>query len=269
MTVSSSGSGDRPGVSSVGQAVAILRHLGTLADGAGVTAIARATGIGPSSCFNVLRTLVREDMVSFDTRTKLYRLGLGTIDLAHSALGRDALANAARAPMGRLAERLDAAIALWRLSDRERLTLISLAESGAATRIHLTMGQRQPVGTGAVGRALLATRRLSDSEIARLYAAVRWENPPGAEEYLRQVREAEVRGWAEDIGNNFHGVWTAGAAVVDRDGMARFVLSASIFGGRGSEDGMGRVGAELAQSARSLAATVYGTTDGREGAQGA
>src|SRR5215203_5777 len=94
-------------VGSVVQAVTILRHLGALAEGAGVTAIARATGIGPSSCFNVLRTLLAEDLVNFDPATKYYTLGLGTIDLARLALGRDALVSAAQALMVRLAERHD------------------------------------------------------------------------------------------------------------------------------------------------------------------
>ena len=264
MQPSTPGPVPRPPVSSVVQAVAILRHLGSLADGAGVTAIARATGIGPSSCFNVLRTLVGEEMVSFDPATKLYRLGLGTVDLAHSALGRDALVNAARAPMARLAERHDAAVGLWRLSARERLTLIALAESDAATRIHLMVGQRQPVGAGATGRAVLAARRLADREILGIYQGLRWQEAPGGAPFLQQVRAAESRGWAEDIGNNSHGVWTVAAAIRDREGSVQFALSVSIFSGRETADGLATMGRELSDEARALAATVYGVTDGRE-----
>jgi len=260
--------GRRPPVSSVVQAVAILRHLGSLTDGAGVTAIARATGIGPSSCFNVLRTLVGEEMVSFDPATKLYRLGLGTVDLAHSALGRDALVNAARAPMARIAERHDAAVGLWRLSASERLALISLAESDAATRIHMMVGQRQPVGAGATGRAVLAARRQTDREILDIYAGLRWQEAPGASPFLRQVRATETCGWAEDIGNINYGISTVAAAICDREERVRFVLSVSIFSGRETAAGLAEMGRELSETARALAAAVYGVTDGRERANG-
>jgi IclR family acetate operon transcriptional repressor len=240
------------------QAVAILRHLGSLSDGAGVTAIARATRIGPSSCFNVLRTLVREDMVSFDPLTKLYRLGIGTVDLARTALGRDALINAARLPMARMAETHDAAVGLWRLSAQERLILVGLAESDSATRIHMMVGQRQPAFAGASGRAVLSVRRLADAQILEAYAATRWQEAPGADRFLRQVRAAEARGWADDVGNINHGISTVATAICDRDGTVRFVLSLSIFSGRESEEGLAAIGEELSRLTRGLELAVYG-----------
>ena len=45
-------------VPSVSYAVAMLRLLGRNGEAMGVTAIARAMGIGPSSAFNLARTLV-------------------------------------------------------------------------------------------------------------------------------------------------------------------------------------------------------------------
>ena len=247
-----------PVVSSVVQAVAILRHLGSLNDGAGVTAIARATGIGPSSCFNVLRTLVREDMVSFDRLTKLYRLGLGTVDLARMALGRDALVNAARAPMAQMAEDYDAAVGLWRLSERERLTLVALAETDSATRIHMVVGQRQPAVAGATGRAVLAARQLTEQQLLEAFAGVRWQDAPTPKAFLGQVRAAETRGWATDIGNVNHGISTVATVIRDGEGAVRFVLSLSIFSGRETEDGLARIGQQLSVHTAALARTVYG-----------
>ncbi|MET0250053.1 MAG: IclR family transcriptional regulator C-terminal domain-containing protein [Sphingobium sp.] len=252
----------RPPVGSVVQAVAILRHLGSLAEGAGVNAIARATGIGPSSCFNVLRTLVGEDMVRFDPATKLYRLGLGTVDLARMALARDALVNVARGPMAQMAEEHDAAVGLWRLSardtDHERLTLMALAESDAATRIHMLVGQRQPAMAGATGRAVLAARTLPDAAVLDAYAGVRWREAPGADKFLRQVRDAEARGWAADNGNINHGISTVASAIRERSGAVRFVLSVSIFGGRESAAGLAAIGKDLSTLTRTLETSVYG-----------
>ncbi|AYJ85195.1 IclR family transcriptional regulator (plasmid) [Sphingomonas paeninsulae] len=200
----------RPPIGSIMQAAAILRLLGGSSEPAGVTSIARTLGIGPSSCFNVLKTLVLEDLVAFDRVTKTYSLGLGTIDLARRALGRDAVVQAADMPMAALAEEHDATVGLWRLAPGERLVLAALAESGAATRIHMMVGQRQPAAAGAAGRAVLAARVLDDGAIQVAHAGLRWQNPPSAADYLAQVRAAEKQGYATDVDQINRGIATVG-----------------------------------------------------------
>ena len=60
-------------VRSVSQAFAILRLL---ADSSALTLsdIGRFVGLSPSSCLNLLKTLVAEGVIERDSRTKLYRL---------------------------------------------------------------------------------------------------------------------------------------------------------------------------------------------------
>ncbi|MDO7842097.1 IclR family transcriptional regulator [Sphingomonas immobilis] len=245
----------RPPVGSVVQAVAVLRFLGSRQDGAGVTAIARALGIGPSSCFNVLRTLVAEDMVAFDPVTKSYTLGLGTIDLARRALRRDAVVQAAEGPMAALADAHDAAIGLWRLAPRDRLVLAALAESEAATRIHMVVGQRQPAAAGATGRAMLATRRLDDGAIAAAFADLRWQNAPSLADYRAEIRATEARGFAVDVDQINRGIATVAAAIPDESGVARFVLSASMFAGRDAA-ALDLIGARVHETAQALGRAI-------------
>lgn len=248
----------RQPVGSVVQAIAILRHLGSLSRGEGVTAIARAVQIGPSSCFNVLKTLVGEDLVTFDDDDKTYTLGLGTIDIARRALGRDAIVQAAEAAMRALAMRHDAAVALWRLAPRERLVLVALSESDAATRIHMVVGQRQPAAAGATGRAVIAARGPDDAAIIAAHADLRWQNAPKPAEYLAQVRAAQAAGWALDIDQINRGISTVAAVIADAEGMPRFVLSASMFTGRDSVDALATVGAETRAAAIAVGQAVYG-----------
>lgn len=245
----------RPPVGSIVQAAAALRFLGTNRDGAGVTAIARAIGIGPSSCFNVLRTLVLEDLVAFDPVTKTYTLGLGTIDLARRALRRDAVVQAAEGSMAMLAETYDAAIGLWRLAPSDRLVLVALAESEAATRIHMVVGQRQPAAAGAAGRAVIATRGLDDEAVLAMFEQTRWQNPPTAAQYLAQVRAARSRGFAVDVDQINRGIATIAAAIVDDGGEARFVLSASMFAGRDAAT-LDRIGQSVHEQAKALSSAV-------------
>ncbi len=75
-------------VGAVVNAIQILRHLAHADGPQGVAAIARATGISPSSAFNILRTLSNERLTSFDDAGKTYQLGLGLSELAVGFVGR-------------------------------------------------------------------------------------------------------------------------------------------------------------------------------------
>jgi DNA-binding IclR family transcriptional regulator len=54
----------------ISRAAAVLRLLGKNATPLGVQAIARELGLVPSTCLHVLRALVAEEFVSFDSETK-------------------------------------------------------------------------------------------------------------------------------------------------------------------------------------------------------
>ena len=64
------------------KAATILRFLRATQGPATVTQITRAVKINPSTCFNILRTLIQEDFVQFDATAKTYQLSLGRVALA-------------------------------------------------------------------------------------------------------------------------------------------------------------------------------------------
>src|SRR3546814_13394115 len=69
-------------VAAVVNAITILRYLAGH-EGQGVNAIARATNLSPSTCFGILKTLVREEFAEFDPGSKHYRLGTAPSRLVH------------------------------------------------------------------------------------------------------------------------------------------------------------------------------------------
>jgi IclR family acetate operon transcriptional repressor len=248
----------RPPVTSVVQAVAVLRHLAAIDRGRGVTAIAAAAGISPSSCFNILKTLVAEDLVVFDAETKTYTLGLGVINLGYSATRRNPVINAAEASMAKLAEEYDGAVGLWRVSSRERLMLVHLAESEAATRIHLSIGQRLPLAAGAMGRCVSAAQDLAADELARRFAAVRWAQPPKLDAYRAQIETARRQGYSIDVDQLLRGLSSVAAAIVDRAGSVRFCLSVTMFTGQHSAEAMRRIGKAVREAADAISMAGYG-----------
>ena len=240
-------------VPSVSHAVAILRLLGKSGKTLGVTAIAREVGLSPSSTFNLVKTLTAEGLLAFDPVAKTYAIGMGSIDIARMALrGDDAMVHATRAMMQHLADRFDAAIGLWRVADQRRLLLVALAESEAATRIHMSVGQRQPWGAGSTGRVFLVEHNASEAEIRAAFAAIRWPGRITSDDFVTQVAATRTCGYALDDQSLNTGISTVAAIIPAHEGATSYCLSASMFAGRTDGPGLDEIGQIMAQEAQKL-----------------
>lgn len=241
-----------PPVRSVSQAFAILRLFAGDGRRMSLSDVARVQGLSPSSCLNLLRALVREGALLRDEATRTYCLApawaaAGVLDdAATRAIARW------QPLLARFAAEHDAAVGLWRQVGEARLTLVALAESGAATRIHMALGQRQPVGGGSTGRALAAAAELSEAALRRRFAAVRWQKALTFEQWLEQVEDARRAGYAIDDGYGHAGICSLGAVVRDEAGASEFCLSATVFGGSRSAGEIAALGRALANLARSV-----------------
>lgn len=184
-------------VKSVSHAFGIMRLL---ADGEARTLseVARACSLSPSSCLGLLRTLVAERVLLM-TAGKRYSLATAWREGAVRWADPQAQIIAEAQPLlDRLARRLDAPVGLWRVIPRDRLQLIALGESGAATRIHMQVGQRQPIGGGATGRALAAAQGIDAARLEARFSSVRWEQALDFGTYRQQVLDAVRAGYAVD-----------------------------------------------------------------------
>lgn len=236
-------------VRSVSHAFAILRLL---ADGEARTLseIARACSLSPSSCLALLRTLVAE-RVLIAAASKRYALAPAWREgAARWADPQARMIALAQPQLDRLARTLDAPVGLWCVVPRERLQLIALGESGAATRIHMQVGQRQPIGGGATGRALAAAQGVDPARLETRFTAVRWERPLEFALYLQQVSDAAQAGYAVDDRYGHAGVRSIAVAVPRTD--PALCLSVSFFADA-ARDTDAAVGAALQELAAQLA----------------
>jgi DNA-binding IclR family transcriptional regulator len=243
-------------VGAVQHAVRILRHLAGYGRPAGVNAIARASGVNPSTCFNILRTLVAERLVSFDREAKTYRLGYGTLELAFGLLGSNA-ADLIRPELERLALNYSALMGLWQVTDAERLILIDRVVADSAVHIVIRVGTRMPAASGAVGRAVAACRGWEEAELRRRFAGLRWQRPITFDAWHREIRETAVRGHAFDRGHLFKGIDAVGSAVVDADGRPRYGLSAIAIAGQVDAEDLLRLGDELGAAADRIGRALF------------
>jgi DNA-binding IclR family transcriptional regulator len=245
-------------VGSVRHAAAILRHLEAIGIGAGVNPIARALDISPSSCFNLLKTLADERLVDFDGVTKQYSLGPGAIALGRRALDPRGSFELVRQRLEILADKHQVTACLWRTRRGDQFTIIGYAESAAAIRIHLTVGQRLPDAAGAGGRCIMAFSGFDDAAIRRRFDAVQWGYTPDPDAYLVEVKLARERGWAIDEGQFIKGMTTVAAPSLGQTGKVDFILTATMFTGQHPYERLQAIARDLGGAGAWLASRLSG-----------
>lgn len=245
-------------VSSVVHALKILRHLSEAKEAEGVSAIGRQLGISPSSCFNLLQTLVAEEFASFDPARKTYSIGPELARLARRREAGDPVVAAALPHIEQLAARYSVASGLWRLAESRRLVLVAVAESDVATRLHMTPGQRLPRLIGAIGRCVAAYAGLSEKQLAAEFARLRWERPPTLGRYKREIAAVPKRGWAIDEGDFMRGLTTIAAPIKDSRGAVRYCIANTLFTGQFDADEIAQLGRVTTDMALAIAQQADG-----------
>jgi DNA-binding IclR family transcriptional regulator len=239
----------------VAQAVQILRCLSTSPTPLGVAAVTRQVGLSPSSCFNVLRALVAEGLLTFDPIAKTYALGLGLVEIASPVLGMGYL-DLIRPMLLGIAVRFESLVALWQVTPDERMILVERFHSDAAVRIELRPGQRLPAYVGAVGRCIAAHAELSETELFRRFSMLRWQTPIDFATYAAQVATARRDGFAIDRGHLLRGIDAVGTVVLDETGRPRFGIGSLDIAGHQPPDRLLELGAELHAAAQQIGRTL-------------
>lgn len=246
--------------------LAILRHLNEAGARAGVNRIARDLGLNPSTCYNLLRTLVREGMATFDPLTKTYALGLGAVELAKGAIEHASHAHLMRGHLAEIAARHRVTATLWQRSGADRVVLVDRCEADSAMRVHMQVGQRLPVYVAALGRCMAAHSGLGKAALREAFRSLRWEDPPAFEAYWRSVGDARILGYGVDEGHYVRGATTVSSVVLDRDGRPVMALSAVGFGAQLTRARIAALGEDLRDRAAAVSRALAGGT--ARGAQG-
>lgn len=206
--------------------IAILRYLRQAQGPVSVTQTARDLSLNPSTCYNLLRTLVHEGLANFDTSTKTYTLSLGVVALAQGALDYDSRIRLMHPELARIARTHGVAMNLWQPVGPDRVMLVDRAEPEMALQISMRVGQRLPTLVGALGRCFAAFGDIPEGELRRRFRKIRLARPVAFEDWLIQVRETRERGCAVDEGNFATGVTTVSVPVFDGNGEIVMAVSA-------------------------------------------
>lgn len=220
----------RPVVNAVG----ILRYLAHIGTPERAADIARHLSINSSTCFNILRTLVAEDVVDFDPLSKTYSAGLGLARLVEQLVTRGQRLEHAAPLMHDLAAEFGATVTLWRRLGTDRIVLVSSESSPTNLHINMPTGQRLPILMGASGRLFTSKLGLTDDALKESFDQIRWARPISFDTYLAEVKLARTQGWASDDGYFANGVLAIAAPVCDAHGNIAFTVSTVMI--RGDKD---------------------------------
>jgi len=246
-----------PKVNSVVNALATLRIVAASNRPLGVTEITRQLDINLSSCFNILKTLVNEGFLNFDQGTKKYTLGSGALDLSQRTHDAARFFDDLRPRLASLAQRFRVTVGFWEIRD-SRLVLTGVADSDDVLRIQMVPGQRLPVGSGAMGRAIAAARGERGEAAAAMLEGVNWYRTPTSRTYIREVAETARRGWALDEGQFLAGVATVATVVRRAPREPAYCIAASGFIGRIDPASLAEAGDAATDLARSVEENWFG-----------
>jgi DNA-binding IclR family transcriptional regulator len=239
-------------VKPVVNAVRIMRYLSEAGSPARAITIARSLSINASTCFNILRTLVLEEVVEFDALSKTYTTGMGLTRLVENFLTEGQRVAAAVPHMTDLASEYSVTMALWKRVAPERIVLVKNVSSPTDLRIEMAEGQRLPMMMGATGRLFAPRLGLSERKLRAMFRTLRWQRDLSFEEYWRQVELAQERGWAIDDGYFSSGVKSLAVPIDDRGGELAYTLVAIMFRSQLDEDRLEELGGAMAALAPRL-----------------
>ena len=248
-------------VPAVSRAVAVLRWLGRSAEPAGVQAIARALHIVPSTCLHILRTLAAEELVSFDSGTKLYTLGPGVLALARQWLARDRFAELAQPVLEGIAREHGLSAIGVQITGLEHMVAVAMARGEGMIQLHTQIGSRFPALISATGRCLAAFGGHHPEELRRRFKRLRWDRAPTLVEWEAQVAETKAKGYAIDPGNYMAGVTIVAAPVFGAQRMLTHSLVVVGISGQLQDQALARIGRELRDGAAQLSRQLGSISD--------
>jgi DNA-binding IclR family transcriptional regulator len=243
-------------VKPVVNAVRIMRYLSEAGSPARAITIARSLSINASTCFNILRTLVLEEVVEFDPLSKTYTTGIGLTRLVENFLTEGQRVAAAAPHMADLAAQYSVTLALWKRVAPDRIVLVKNVSSPTDVRIEMAEGQRLPMMMGATGRLFAPRLGLPERKLRAMFRTLRWQRPLAFEDYWQEVKQAQARGWSIDDGYFSSGVKSLAVPIEDRNGELAYTLVAIMFRNQLDEDRLEDLGVAMSTLAPRLASIL-------------
>lgn len=219
-------------VASIAKAMSVLRLLGASRLPLTMTEIARETGMTPSSCHDLVTTLVQLGFVQPSSVAKSYEIGSRFVRFA-----KQALYHAIRQPedhgvvhreMNALSDRYNVHLSVMRPFGAGSYISTFTSEGSAPIRIRLPVGRVMPLFSGASGQIFAAYSQVAEADRARMIGEARIDADERAA-FEECCREAIRRGWASNDGRPAEQIAAIAFPILAPDGHLLGALDAVMF----------------------------------------
>jgi DNA-binding IclR family transcriptional regulator len=237
----------------VKNAIAILEFLATDRAEAGLSLIARATGMNKSTCFNVLTALLDGQMIVKDAQHATYRLGPRLIEFGTASRRNFSGRSVYHQVLQPIADQSGFGCIVGQpLGDLSGIVVIDSILPGDVSKGTVTppIGFRYAITTPAMGRAVMAY--LGDEDACDTLRRLGLDIPGGKEKFCAQLAVIRERGFSISHEEYKSGINAVAACIRGRHNE---VASIACLVGRAAEfapDALMYFGGELVRAARSI-----------------
>ena len=236
------------------RAVLVLYALRDDDRGRRLSELSRDLGLSKSTLSGLLSTLEQYGLVERDPDSRVFRLGLGLLDLGGAVLRRLDVRELAGPSLRRLSE-VSGETAILHVRDGEEAVIADRSEPPRQLKVVAPLGHRLPPFAGSVAKAILAT--LPEREAAALvYSRPLPTFTPRSitapDEYLAELARVRKDGYALEDDEYLAGVRAVSAAILDTGGRAVATLSVAAVHARVTNERIGALGPLVAEAARDV-----------------
>ena len=207
----------------------------------------------PSTCLNILRVLVGEELVSLTPAGKRYQLDAGMLALARPLLKADSLGHRVQPHLDRLAKEFKVTAALVEVIGLNHFIVVAVSRT-EGLRLQIDIGRRAPALISATGRCVAAFGHHPAALIRRGFGRLRWDNAPPLRTWLQEVAATEKRGYGIDEDNYISGMTSIAVPVRDEGQAVIYCLTAVGITGQIRRTGKQAIAKALLAVARNIAA---------------
>lgn len=224
----------------------------------GPSELARTLGLPRTIVIRILNTLESAQFVERIPGTSRYRIGLGAFEVGALYLANKPLSAVADECLDELAAKTGHTIYLGVLHGDETV-LLAVREGNRPVRFLWSVGDRLPVATTALGKAMLMHMTLEqrDEILGRgRLAGLTEQSIKLRAELDRQLDQARRRGWTSAEDESYPGVSAVGAAILDEKGYPIAGLSLSFLNYPPDPTAFEQLGQVVHDAARTLTQRV-------------
>lgn len=205
---------ETPRVEAVDRALQLLVALADAGPGgASLAALAAGAGVNKSTAYRALSTLRLRGFAAQDDATSAYRLGPAAFELGDRAYAPHNLAQAMRPALIALSRAADELVHLGVMAG-DHVLYLDKVEPERAIRVWSVVGQRVPVASTSMGRAILAASGVPDQLLLGYLNSLPADRQVTPERLLESVAAARRFGYAVEHGENEPDVACIGTAIL-------------------------------------------------------